>query len=50
MCLKVKSVGKPDAVAPQVRFDAQGQETEQSFATAPVLDSTVWGKFHSSHR
>jgi len=29
VCFKVKSVGKPDAVAPQVRFDEQGQETER---------------------
>ena len=39
VCLKVKSVGKPDAVAPHVRFDERGWETEQ-IATAPVLDST----------
>jgi hypothetical protein len=27
VCLKVKSVGKPDAVAPHVRFDERGWET-----------------------
>ena len=39
VCLKVKSVGKPDAVAPHVRFDERGRETGL-YATAPVLDST----------
>jgi hypothetical protein len=39
VCLKVKSVGKPDAVAPHVRFDERGWETGL-YATAPVLDST----------
>ncbi len=39
MCLEVKSVGKPDAVAPHVRFDERGWETGL-YATAPVLDST----------
>jgi hypothetical protein len=29
VCFKVKSVGKPDAVAPHVRFDERGWETEQ---------------------
>ena len=43
VCLKVKSVGKPDAVAPHVRFDERGWETER-IATAPVLDSTGGGK------
>jgi hypothetical protein len=38
-CLEVKSVGKPDAVAPHVRFDERGRETGL-YATAPVLDST----------
>ena len=28
MCLKVNPVGKPDAVAPHVRFDERGWETE----------------------
>jgi len=27
VCLKVKPVGKPDAVAPHVRFDERGWET-----------------------
>jgi len=36
---KVKPVGKPDAVAPHVRFDERGWETGL-YATAPVLDST----------
>jgi hypothetical protein len=27
VCLKVKPVGKPDAVAPHVRFDERGLET-----------------------
>ena len=27
VCLKVKPVGKPDAVAPHVRFDEWGWET-----------------------
>jgi hypothetical protein len=40
VCLKVKSVGKPDAVVPHVRFDERGRETGL-YATAPVLDSTV---------
>ena len=40
VCLKVKSVGKPDAVAPHVRFDERGWETGLH-ATAPVLDSTI---------
>jgi len=40
VCLKVKSVGKPDAVAPHVRFDERGWETGLH-ATAPVLDSTA---------
>ena len=39
VCLQVKSVGKPDAVAPHVRFDERGWETGL-YATAPVLDST----------
>jgi hypothetical protein len=34
-CLEVKSVGKPDAVAPHVRFDERGRETGL-YATAPV--------------
>jgi len=41
VCLKVKSVGKPDAVAPHVRFDERGRETGL-YATAPVLDSTAY--------
>jgi hypothetical protein len=28
VCLKVKSVGKPDAVVPHVRFDERRGETE----------------------
>jgi hypothetical protein len=39
VCHKVKSVGKPDAVAPHVRFDERGWETGLH-ANAPVLDST----------
>jgi hypothetical protein len=39
VCLRVKPVGKPDAVAPHVRFDERGWETGL-YATAPVLDST----------
>ena len=39
VCLKLKPVGKPDAVAPHVRFDERGWETGL-YATAPVLDST----------
>jgi hypothetical protein len=39
VCFKVKPVGKPDAVAPHVRFDERGWETGLH-ATAPVLDST----------
>ncbi|UCG64290.1 MAG: hypothetical protein JSW12_16870 [Deltaproteobacteria bacterium] len=39
VCLEVKPVGKPDAVAPHVRFDERGWETGP-LATAPVLDST----------
>ena len=30
VCHKVKPVGKPDAVVPQVRFDEQGREAEPS--------------------
>ena len=46
VCLKVKSVGKPDAVAPHVRFDERGWETGL-YATAPILDSTVsWPAFY----
>jgi hypothetical protein len=39
----MKSVGKPDAGNPHVRFDERGRETEQaaSYATASFLDSTV---------
>jgi hypothetical protein len=40
VCFKVKSVGKPDAVAPHVRFDERGWETGL-YATAPILDSTI---------
>jgi hypothetical protein len=36
--LKVKPVGKPDAVAPHVRFDERGWETEQK---PPRLSSTL---------
>ena len=39
VCFRVKPVGKPDAVAPHVRFDERGRETGL-YATAPVLDST----------
>jgi hypothetical protein len=40
----VKSVGKPDAGNPHVRFDERGRETERcrmAQATAPFLDSTI---------
>ena len=40
VCLKLKPVGKPDAVAPHVRFDERGRETGL-YATALVLDSTM---------
>ena len=40
MGYEVKPVGKPDAVAPHVRFDERGWETGL-YATAPILDSTV---------
>ena len=39
----MKSVGKPDAGNPHVRFDERGRETgccQQAQATAPFLDST----------
>jgi hypothetical protein len=39
----MKSVGKPDAGNPHVRFDERGRETERLAtpqATAPFLDST----------
>jgi hypothetical protein len=40
-----KSVGKPDAANPHVRFDERGRETEplaqRLNATAPLLDSTI---------
>ena len=53
----VKSVGKPDAGNPHVRFDERGRETERcrmAQATAPFLDSTCalrarfssGGRFH----
>ena len=44
VCLKLKPVGKPDAVAPHVRFDERGRETGL-YATALVLDSTGHVKF-----
>jgi hypothetical protein len=40
----VKSVGKPDAGNPHVRFDERGRETgrlAKPQATAPFLDSTI---------
>ena len=40
----VKSVGKPDAGNPHVRFDERGRETgrcRMAQATAPFLDSTI---------
>ena len=41
----MKSVGKPDAGNPHVRFDERGRETEplakRLNATAPFLDSTI---------
>jgi hypothetical protein len=40
----MKSVGKPDAVAPHVRFDERGWETGL-YATAPILDSTAHNIF-----
>ena len=43
VCVRVKPVGKPDAVAPHVRFDERGWETGL-YATAPILDSTGWAK------
>jgi len=46
VCFRVKPVGKPDAVAPHVRFDERGRETEL-YASAPVLDSTICGKSES---
>ena len=39
----MKPVGEPDAVAPHVRFDERGWETERcrmAQATVPILDST----------
>ncbi len=48
VCLMEKPVGKPDAVAPHVRFDERGWETGLH-ATAPILDSTgrpFWIFFH----
>ena len=42
--LAMKSVGKPDAGNPHVRFDERGRETKPRHtaeATAPFLDSTV---------
>jgi hypothetical protein len=39
----MKSVGKPDAGNPHVRFDERGRETgrlQMAQATAPFLDST----------
>jgi hypothetical protein len=47
----VKSVGKPDAGNPHVRFDERGRETERLAipqATAPFLDSTI--PFRRYHR
>jgi hypothetical protein len=39
----MKSVGKPDAGNPHVRFDERGRETElaNDYATASFLDSTT---------
>jgi hypothetical protein len=41
----MKSIGKPDAGNPHVRFDERGRETEplaqRLNATAPFLDSTA---------
>jgi len=38
---EMKTVGKPDAGNPHVRFDERGRETETpSVKTAPFLDST----------
>ena len=35
----MKSVGKPDAGNPHVRFDERGGETGRESDTAPLLDS-----------
>ena len=43
VCLAMKPVGEPDAVAPHVRFDERGWETgccRKARITAPILDST----------
>ena len=47
MCLEENPVGKPDAVAPHVRFDERGWETGL-YATAPILDSTEWTQIQPS--
>ena len=48
MGLEENPVGKPDAVAPHVRFDERGWET-RLYATAPVLDSTVLHNFYETN-
>jgi hypothetical protein len=42
VCLEVNPVGKPDAVAPHVRFDERGRETGlQCYRARPRLYSFV---------
>src|ERR1700730_9902143 len=51
--LAMKSVGKPDAGNPHVRFDERGRETgrlQMAQATAPFLDSTQSTSRSRSHR
>ena len=46
----MKSVGKPDAGNPHVRFDERGRETgrcRMAQATAPFLDSTILSHYGS---
>ena len=43
VCLEVKSVGKPDAGKPHVRFDERGWETELMAQTeAPAYGESRW--------
>ena len=46
VCLEVNPVGKPDAVAPHVRFDERGRETGlQCYRARPRLYRDRWASF-----
>jgi hypothetical protein len=48
VCLKVKSVGKPDAVAPHVRFDEREWETGHHATAQGRGQSLAWDRPLSS--